>query len=108
MTKFAVEVETFKPLRSNTLFGFCSVLLPELHLTIHDLTIHESNDKRWIGLPGKAWVDRDGNVKRGENGKILYAPVLEFTDKETRDAFAARVLASLLTRFPHVFDEVAA
>jgi hypothetical protein len=108
MTKLTVEVETFKPLRSNTLFGFVTVTLPELHLTIHDLTIHESNGKRWIGLPGKPWVDKDGNVKRGDTGKILYAPVLEFTDKETRDAFAARVLASLLTRFPHAFEEVAA
>jgi hypothetical protein len=103
--KLSIEVESFKAQRSNTLFGFCTVLIPALHLRIHDLTVHEKNASRWIGLPARPWVDRDGTAKRGDNGKIIYATVLEFTDSGTRNAFSDRAIAALLAKFPHAFDD---
>jgi len=30
--KLTVQVEAFKPLRSNTLFGFCTFVIPEVRL----------------------------------------------------------------------------
>jgi len=106
--KLSVEVEAFAPRRSNTLVGFCTVVVPELHLRILDLTVHEKNTSRWVGLPSKPWVDRDGVVKRGDNGKIIYIPVLEFTDRPTREAFSDRVIATLLEFAPAAFDHEAA
>jgi hypothetical protein len=103
-SKLSVEVEAFTPRRSNTLVGFCTVVVPELHLRILDLTVHEKNTSRWVALPSKPWIDRDGVVKRGENGKIIYAPVIEFTDRPTREAFSARVIQSLLEFNPGAFD----
>jgi hypothetical protein len=44
---------------------------------VYDLTVHEKNGKRWIGLPAKPQVERSGCV-----------------DRETRDAFSVRVIAS--------------
>jgi hypothetical protein len=38
---------------------------------------------------------------------MIYAPVIEFTDRETRDAFSARVIEALLTRFPAAFEVAA-
>jgi hypothetical protein len=105
--KLVVEVENFKTQRSNTLVGFATVLLPQLHLRIHDLTVHEKNQSRWVGLPAKPWVGRDGIAKRGDDGKMIYAPVIEFTDRETRDAFSTRVIEALLTRFPAAFEVAA-
>ena len=32
MSELSVNVESFKPLRSNALFGFADILIPELHL----------------------------------------------------------------------------
>jgi hypothetical protein len=107
-TKLSIQVDAFKSLRSNTLCGFADITVPEMHIKIHDLTVHESHGKRWIGLPGKPQVTRDGQVKRDDRGKIAYSPVLEFTDRETRDAFSARVIESLLRRFPNAFGEAAA
>jgi len=75
--KLSVVVEAFKPLRANTLYGFVAITIPELHLRVYDLTVHEKNGKRWIGLPAKPQVERSGCV-----------------DRETRDAFSARVIAS--------------
>jgi hypothetical protein len=106
--KLSVEVETFTPRRSNTLVGFCSVIVPELHLRISDLSVHEKNQSRWIALPARPWVDRDGVVKRGDNGKVIYIPVIEFTDRPTREAFSDRVIAALLEFAPAAFDGAAA
>jgi hypothetical protein len=103
--KLSVEVENFKAQRSNTLVGFATVLLPQLHLRIHDLTVHEKNQSRWVGLPAKPWVGRDGIAKRGDDGKMIYAPVIEFIDRETRDAFSTRAISALLAKFPHAFDD---
>jgi hypothetical protein len=105
MSKLSVHIETFKPLRANTLYGFITITIPELHLRICDLTAHESHGKRWAGLPGKPQIDRGGCVRKGDNGKPLYTPVLEFTDRETRDAFSARVVAALLEFAPSAFEE---
>ena len=108
MSKFTVKVENFKPLRSNTLFGFATIVLPELHLRILDATVHESHGKRWIGLPAKPQIDREGAVRRDDRGKIAYSAIQQFTDRTTSDAFSARAIAALLENFPDAFDDEAA
>src|SRR5262245_38438105 len=104
MSKFSVIVEEFTSLRSNTLFGFVTITVPELHLKIRDLTVHQQGDSRWVGLPGKPQIDKGGNTKRDDRGKIIYLPVLQFTDKAAREAFSARVIAALLEFAPSAFE----
>jgi hypothetical protein len=106
--KLTVQVEAFTPRHSNTLFGFATIVVPELHLRICDVAVHEKSGKRWASLPSKPQIDRSGTVRRGDNGKPLYVPVIEFVDKLTRDAFSARVIAALLEFAPAAFDEEAA
>ena len=48
MSTLRVNVESFKPLRSNKLFGFANILIPELHLRIREATVHESHGKRTL------------------------------------------------------------
>jgi hypothetical protein len=103
--KLSIVVEAFKPMRANTLFGFVTITIPEMHLRIADLTAHEKNGKRWVGLPGKPQIGRDGTVRRDERGKVAYSPLMEFTSRETRDAFSARVIAALLEFAPSAFGE---
>ena len=103
--KLSVQVEAFTPRRSNTLFGFATIVIPELRLRIHDISIHAKGDSRWAGLPAKAQINRDGTVRRDDRGKVAYTAILEFLDKQTRDAFSARVIASLLEFAPAAFDE---
>jgi hypothetical protein len=104
-SKLSIQIDSFKPLRSNTLFGFCDITVAEMHLKIRDLAVHEKNNSRWVGLPAKPIITRDGQVKRDERNKIVYSAILEFTDRETRDAFSDRVIAALLTRFPDAFSD---
>jgi hypothetical protein len=105
MPILSVRVEAFKPLRSNTLFGFADLVIPEMRLCIRDTSVHESHGKRWVGLPAKPQIDRDGVVRRDERGKILYAAVLQFTDRVAGDAFSARSIEALLADYPHVFTD---
>ena len=107
-SKLTVQVSGFTPRRSNTLVGFCTVIIPEMHLKIVDVSVHEKNTSRWVALPGKAQIDRNGNVRRDDRGKALYTPTIEFTDRATREAFSARVIASLLEVVPAAFDDEAA
>ena len=53
-SKLSVKVEGFRRWPSNTLFGFCTVLIPEVRMRLIDLTVHQSNSRRWVGLPGEA------------------------------------------------------
>jgi hypothetical protein len=106
--KLSIRVEAFTPRVSNTLRGFVTVVVPELHMKINDITVHQKNESRWIGLPGKPQIGRDGQVRKDERGKTLYTPVLEFIDSKTRDAFSHRVVEELLAHTPAAFETEAA
>src|SRR5579872_6129304 len=103
--KLSVKVESFKPHRSHSLFGFVDFVIPELRLRVKEATVHQANGRRWIGLPAKPQIDRQGRVRHDERGKIAYASVLQFTDRDTGDAFSERAVAALLESFPDAFDE---
>ena len=105
MSKLSVKIETFKPRRSNTLFGIIDIVVLEMHLRIKDATVHESHGRRWVGLPAKPMITREGQALRDERGKIAYSAVLQFTDRATADAFSARTIAALLERDPDAFEE---
>jgi hypothetical protein len=106
--KLSIEVENFTRRRSNTHIGFVDLLILELRLRIREATVHESHGKRWIGLPAKPQVGRDGSARRDDRGKVTYTAVLQFTDREVGDAFSARALEALLERYPDAFTDGAA
>jgi hypothetical protein len=106
--KLSVQVENFKPLRSNSLYGFADVLIPEIRLRIKEASVHQSHGRRWIGLPAKPQIDREGRVRHDERGKAAYVNILQFTDRDTGDAFSDRAIEALLEAFPRAFDEESA
>jgi hypothetical protein len=103
--KFTITCTDFRPFRRNTLRGFATVHIDELKLTFHDIAIHQhDNGARWVGLPSKPIVDRDGNLKRTSEGKIEYAKLFGFDSRAVSDAFSAAVIASLLEHDAEAFD----
>lgn len=92
--KLSVEIVEFKSMERATLRGFASIRIPAMCLTIRDCTVNESNGRRWVGLPGKAQIDREGQTIR-RDGKIQYSAVCQFDSKEVSDAFSAAVLDAL-------------
>jgi hypothetical protein len=57
MSKLSVNVESFKPVPSNTLFGFADILIPELHLRIREATVHESHGQA-VGRAARQAADQ--------------------------------------------------
>jgi hypothetical protein len=104
-SRLTVKVEAYTPRRSGALIGFCTVVVLEMRMRVIDLKVFRSHGQRWCGLPGKPQVDKDGAVRRDAGGKIQYAPVLQFLDRGTSDAFSARVIEALLADHPHAFDD---
>jgi hypothetical protein len=103
-SKLSVRIEDYRPWRSNTLFGFTTVVIPEVRLRIIDLTAHASHGRRWIGLPGRPQITAGGVVRKDERGKPLYSPVLQFVGRDVADAFSDRVVEALLVEYPRAFD----
>jgi hypothetical protein len=106
--KLSVQVENFKPLRSNSLYGFAHLLIPEIRLRIKEASVHQSHGRQWIGLPAKPQIDREGRVRHDDRGKTAYVNILQFTDRDTGDAFFYRAIEALLEAFPRAFDEESA
>jgi hypothetical protein len=104
--KLSVKLESYTPRRSGALFGFCTVIVPETRLRIIDVTVFQAHGRRWCGLLGKAQLDKDGQARRDDRGKIQYTPVLQFLDRDTADAFSDRVIEALLADYPRAFDDM--
>jgi hypothetical protein len=103
--KLTITCTDFRPFHRNTLRGFATIHIDELKLTIHDIAVHQhDNGSRWVSLPAKPIVDREGNVKRTGEGKLEYAKLLSFDSRAVSDAFAAAVIAALLERDAQAFD----
>ncbi len=94
----AIRVLKFNPRRSNSLLGFADVTFGSL--LIHDVGIHSKDERRWVSMPAKPMINRDGQVIRGDDGKTKYAPILSWADKETANRFSDAVIAALLAGWP--------
>jgi hypothetical protein len=88
--KHTTSCTSFKKYLKNSLVGFADIVIRELKLKIHDVTLHEKGSARWASPPGRAWI-KDGQLVTDDDGKIQYSQVIEFADRETRDAFSAAV-----------------
>jgi hypothetical protein len=93
-----VSLTEWRPLRRNTLLGFASVRVGAL--MIHDVTLHAASGKRWTGLPAKPRLAPDGTAMRDDKGKILYTPVIAWTNRDTADRFSNAVIAAVDREHP--------
>ena len=82
-----IEVVTFRKFERKSLQGFLTLHLTVIGLQIKDCTLNASNEKRWIGLPSKAYKDEAGVTK--------YAPILSFPDKTIYWAFQKAALEAV-------------
>jgi hypothetical protein len=103
--KFTIRAENFRRFRSKSLHGFVDLRIEELGFVVVGATLHRSHDKAWIGLPGAARLTREGEVQRGDNGKILYNPTLKIVRRDISDAFSSKAVEAVLQRFPDALNE---
>ena len=82
----SITIAGWKPLSKNTLRGFFSATLPS-GMVIHNLTLHEKNGARWVGLPSREWTT--------DTGEKNYAKLIEFADRHIANRFRDHVLEAL-------------
>jgi hypothetical protein len=98
--RMPVAILQWKPLSRNSLRGFASIRLGAA-LKIHDIAVHvHENGRRWAQLPAKPIVQQDGTVKRNADGKIQYAPMMEWADRAASDKFSESVISAIEEGFP--------
>ena len=106
MTKMTVTCTGFRPMQRNTLQGFATLRIPDICLTIHDVAVHQKNASRWVQLPSKPQVDKNGNLIKDSSGKTRYSVLFEFDNDAVRKAFSARACAAIAEAEPDAFREV--
>jgi DNA-binding cell septation regulator SpoVG len=84
-TATALKVRSWRPLVRHTLLGFLSLELPS-GLVINDITVHEKAGSRWCSMPARQY-EKDGEKQ--------WAPLVDFANKETREAFQRLALEAL-------------
>ena len=95
-----VAILAWRPLVRNTLRGFASIRLGA-SLKINDVTVHRHESGRcWAAMPSKPVMMPDGTAKKGDNGKQLYVPILEWDSKASADRFSEAVIAALEADHP--------
>lgn len=102
MQRMPLALLAFKPMSRNTLRGFADVRLGKA-LLIKEIPVHVSNGKAWASLPSKP-VIKDGRVATDDKGKVRYVPILEWADKESRDAFSEAVVDAVKADSPDAVE----
>ena len=74
---------SFKRLERGSLLGFADLAM-DSGIVLLGCTLHASNGKRWCNPPGRPQLDADRKLMLGDNGKLLYATIVEFVDAKTR------------------------
>src|SRR5262245_65764515 len=78
-----ISIRDCRPHSKNTLRGFFTARLPS-GLVLHDLMVHERDGARWIGFPGREWVNARGEKQ--------YARFIDFASRVAGDRFRDAVL----------------
>ena len=102
-----VALLDWKPLVRNSLRGFAAIRLGK-SLKLAEIAVHCQYGKRWAQMPGKPQLDKDGQARRDDAGKVEYTPVVAWLDREAADRFSEAVIAAVEAVHPGATAENAA
>ena len=97
------KILDFRQVTKNSLVGFAKVEFPS-GMVISDVTILQGEKGPWASPPSKPMVGRDGTVMKDDNGKVRYVPIIEFTDKATRNRWSDSVIEAMRAAHPEAFN----
>jgi hypothetical protein len=85
------------PVEKNTLRGFLTLTLSPSGIVLHECSLHDSGERRWVGLPSKPQIDAEGKHRPdpGRPGKKLYTPLVDVKGTDERKRFQAAALAAV-------------
>jgi|SRR5262245_43890719 len=101
--KLSIRCVGWRHLCKNTLRGFATIQVAELRMTMREVAVHEQNGKTWAQPPSRPWV-KEGQLVRGQDGKVQYSPLFEFDNGAVRAAFSDAVVRAVLTFDAHALE----
>lgn len=83
----------WKALERGAMLGFADLQLDN-GMVLLGCTLLQSNGRRWCNPPSRPQLDSDKKLTF-EGGKLLYSPIIEFTDKALRSAWSDAAVAAI-------------
>ena len=101
--KLQIVCTGFKPVRKNTLRGFCTLRIPALRFQFHEVAVHERGERRWIAMPSRPML-QDGIALKDDAGKVRYSPPLIEVEPPVRSAFSDAAVEAVAAFEPSAFE----
>jgi hypothetical protein len=91
-----MRASNWHPLERGTLRGFFDLLEPSGQ-KLHECSLHVSGDSRWVGLPSKPVIDKEGRHRDdpAKPGKKAYVATVSIPDKTRREVFQRQALRAV-------------
>lgn len=83
----------FKSLERGSLQGFADLAM-DSGLVLLGCTLHDNYGRRWVNPPGRPQIDSNHKLML-DDGKILYAAIVEFSDKHIRRIWSNQAVAAI-------------
>jgi len=103
-----VKIRQWRPYQNaaGTVLGYLDPQLPSGMIICGCKLMRGQNGKRWIALPAIKQFDQNGEPLLDANGKQIWSPVVEFTDRNARERFTGLVLDALRRQYPDALGEL--
>jgi hypothetical protein len=85
----------WRPCERNTLRGFAKISIPSWRLILDGCAIHESHGRKWAQLPARPQLTPAGELAKEPSGKIKYARIISFSDRETERLFSDHIVLAV-------------
>ncbi len=82
-----LQVKNINPVGKGNLVATCDVRIAPWKTTLKEVKIFEKGANRWLGLPSKEFINKDGEKK--------YVELVEFDDDNTRNRFKAQIMGAV-------------
>jgi hypothetical protein len=102
------ELVEWMPTVRGQLRGFAAVRIPEIGIRVDGVAVwKERGSDGWgVMLPGRALLDESRELRRDENGKVIYGRTISFTTVTARKSFEAAVIAVLRPQLERLEAEI--
>ena len=99
-----VNLLAFRPVRKpgSSIRGFAHVQIGALKIS--DVMILQKDGRAWANMPSKPRMTREGHPATDKNGRQLYAPIVEWANKDSAERFSDSLIAEIQRSHPDELD----
>ncbi len=78
-----IECIQYRPQNKGNFLGFATIFVPSWGVELYGFTLFQKDGKRWVNMPSKDYVDKEGNKK--------FSQFMKFRDPVHKSAFCIQV-----------------